>query len=575
MGYNRSATESDFKQPADALETLLTIQQAITSRLDLNDVLLLIATAAQRLTSAQLGLLYVLENGELRIAAVSDPTRSAELVGYRIPVAGSAAGLSIQAKQLIIIDNVESDPRVYREAADRFGLRCYIAIPLIAGDRPIGVIAVADGSAQILGPESQRTLSMLATGAVIGLENARLYRQEQERRLEAERRHEVAEGLHNILASLNSNRSLDEILDYIASQASSRLLGCQAVAIFRFQAEANVLIIQAAQGLPVEFTTAAKFPPGHAAIGKTVVTRQPVVVADAVAALADEGSLKLTPSEQAVVAQLTTFFRAWLGVPLLVKGEVYGGILLYYHDPRTFSEEEINLAITFSDQVALAIENARLRVQAEQAAVMAERNRLARELHDAVTQTLFSASLIADVLPRLWQRNQAEGHRQLAELRQLTRGALAEMRTLLFELRPTAFIEAKLGELLKHLIEATIARVRIPISLTVQGDCSLPPEVQVALYRITQEGLNNITKHACCDQAEVRLRCQTGRVELTITDDGCGFDPASVSAVHLGLGIMAERAAAINATLQLKSEPDGGTRIELVWLDSSGRNDDE
>ncbi len=206
---------------------------------------------------------------------------------------------------------------------------------------------------------------------------------------------------------------------------------------------------------------------------------------------------------------------------------------------------------------------------------MAERNRLARELHDAVTQTLFSASLIADVLPRLWQRNQEEGQRQLAELRQLTRGALAEMRTLLFELRPAAFAEAKLGELLKHLIEATMGQMPIPITLTVEGDCSLPSAVQVALYRITQEALNNMVKHACCSRAEVNLRCLAEQVELTISDDGCGFDPDSVSAVHLGLGIMAERAAAINASLQLKSEPDGGTRIEVVWLDTPGRNCDE
>jgi two-component system nitrate/nitrite sensor histidine kinase NarX len=302
---------------------------------------------------------------------------------------------------------------------------------------------------------------------------------------------------------------------------------------------------------------------------------QPVAIPDVAAVLSGQIDLALTPSEWAWVTRLAAYYQAWLAVPLVIKGNLYGAILLYYHQARTFSEEEISLVLAFSDQVALAIENARLRVQAEQAAVMAERNRLARELHDSVTQTLFSASLIAEVLPRLWERHEAEGRRRLDELRQLTRGALAEMRTLLFELRPLALQKAKLGELLKHLTEAIIGRARIPITLTVEGDRTLPAEVQVALYRITQEALNNVAKHAGSSQAEVSLRFQPKQVELAICDDGCGFDPRCISSEHLGLGIMYERAAAINATMKLTSSPGRGARIEVVWLDPQARSNHE
>ena len=565
------------KRYNDELETLLTIQQAITSRLDLSDVLQLIAEEAQRLTSAQLGILYVLEGDELCIAAISGYGSSDELIGYRVPVAQSVAGLSIKTSQSIMIADVYSDPRVYREAIDRFGMGCYMAVPLISGARPIGVIAVANQETRTLGPDNLRVLGMLAPSAVIGLENARLYHEQQMRRLEAEGRHQMAEGLRVMLAILNSNRSLDEILDYIVTQVSSRLLDCQAMAIFRWQAEDESLTIQAAHGLPADLAAAAHFLPRHGAVGQAVLMGRPLAITNAAAILSGEVGLELTPAEQALVTDLAGHYQAWLAVPLVVKDNTYGAILLFYRQARTFSEEEIGLALVFTDQVALAIENAWLRVQAEQAAVMAERNRLARELHDSVSQTLFSANLIAEVLPRLWDRHEAEGRHRLNELGQLTRGALAEMRTLLFELRPLALQKARLGELLKHLTEAVFGRARIPITLTVEGgDRTLPAEVQLALYRISQEALNNVAKHAGSSQAEVSLRYYPEQVELIISDDGCGFDPSCVSPEHLGLGIMYERAAAIQAMMKLTSSPGHGTRIEVVWADpaAKGANND-
>ena len=175
-------------------------------------------------------------------------------------------------------------------------------------------------------------------------------------------------------------------------------------------------------------------------------------------------------------------------------------------------------------------------------AVAADRTRLARDLHDAVTQTLFSASLLAEVIPQLWDINPTEARKRLAELRELTRGALAEMRTLLLELRPSALTDAALPDLLRQLSEAIIGRARLPIQVSVDGDCCLPPEVQVAFYRIAQEALNNVVKYARATQVGVNLRLQPGSVRLSVMDDGVGFDPAAVLPNHLGLRIMRERA---------------------------------
>jgi len=214
--------------------------------------------------------------------------------------------------------------------------------------------------------------------------------------------------------------------------------------------------------------------------------------------------------------------------------------------------EELNLA------------NERLREKAAQDAVTAERTRLARDLHDAVTQTLFSTTLIADVLPQIWEMNPAEGHRRLEEVRQLTRGALAEMRTLLVELRPNALVEVPLPTLLRQLTEAMIGRSRINIQLSTEGEHKLPADVQVGLYRLAQEALNNVVKHAKASQAVVFLRMGE-TVRMTIADDGVGFDPSTITADHLGIKIMRERAEAMDAKLSIYSEPGEGTQISVVW----------
>jgi signal transduction histidine kinase len=251
-------------------------------------------------------------------------------------------------------------------------------------------------------------------------------------------------------------------------------------------------------------------------------------------------------------------------VPLVVGDEVYGSIVFYFSEPQTFTDEDIQLGVSWGDQAALAIENASLRAKVEETAAAAERSRLARDLHDAVTQTLFSASLIAEVLPRLWERNPAEGQRRLAEIRELTRGALAEMRTLLLELRPSALVEADLGDLLRQLAESITGRARIPVTVRIEGSCQEAAEIKVALYRIAQEALNNAAKHSEANQIEITLRCASNMVELIVGDDGRGFDVMSIPPDHLGLGIMQERAEAIGATLKIDSVIGRGTEIIAI-----------
>jgi two-component system nitrate/nitrite sensor histidine kinase NarX len=266
--------------------------------------------------------------------------------------------------------------------------------------------------------------------------------------------------------------------------------------------------------------------------------------------------------------------QAWMWVPLAVKGRVIGGMAIAHAEPDTFTTHQANLALTMANQAAITMVNAQLYEQAQTLAALEERQRLAQNLHDAVNQSLFSAGLIAEVLPRLWERNPDEGRRSLEDLRRLTRGAMAEMRGLLAELRPLVLTDTELDELLRQLGDALTGRTNIPVAVTVVGQGALqeqgtlPAAVQVAFYRLCQEAFNNIAKHARASQVAIHLQYEAATVELHIHDDGRGFDPEQIPSGHYGLSMMRERAEAVGAQLIVTSRPGHGTEIAIRWTES-------
>jgi signal transduction histidine kinase len=260
-----------------------------------------------------------------------------------------------------------------------------------------------------------------------------------------------------------------------------------------------------------------------------------------------------------------------LQVPIQIDGEVFGVFGVNFCHERTFTGAEERLLVALAERAADAIANAQKYEQAQYAATLEERQRLARELHDAVTQTLFAAGLNAEALPGIWAADSEKGHQWLQELRRLIWGALAETRMVLVELRPAALTEMDLQELLQQLAHAASARVpSLETVVTVDGEHRITPEVQVGLYRITQEALNNIVKHADARHAEVRLVRRPDGAELSVSDDGRGFDPRSIPAGHLGIGIMRERAEAIGGLLTIDSVPGGGTCLRVVCEQAQG-----
>jgi PAS domain S-box-containing protein len=198
------------------------------------------------------------------------------------------------------------------------------------------------------------------------------------------------------------------------------------------------------------------------------------------------------------------------------------------------------------------------------AAAQEERSRLARDLHDSVTQALFAASLKAEALTTAGDVA-PETAKVLDDVRRLTGGALAQMRTMLLELRGEALEKIPIRQLLRNVVEATESRTQTRVELSIEGDETLPPLVHVAVYRIAQEALNNVARHARAGHAAVELEAGASLVRLSVSDDGRGFAPGPQGPAHLGLRSMLERAAEAGADLRVESAPGRGTSIIVEW----------
>lgn len=259
--------------------------------------------------------------------------------------------------------------------------------------------------------------------------------------------------------------------------------------------------------------------------------------------------------------------RAWMGLPLKFRENVLGVMRVDHHEPGYFTDERVRLLNAVCSQTALALQHAQLLAREREVAVAAERNRIARELHDAVSQTLFAAQLLAGTLAQAAARLTGAEAQSIAEqsatVQQLNQGALAEMRLLLYELRPESLEQVPLPELLAKAVEALACRGGTVFETRIDPQDPLSPAVRLQVWRIAQEALSNLGRHSKATQAVVEWTAGPEAMELRIADDGCGFDPATPVPGHFGLDNMRSRAAEIGAGLELCSAAGEGTEWRL------------
>lgn len=294
--------------------------------------------------------------------------------------------------------------------------------------------------------------------------------------------------------------------------------------------------------------------------------REPIIENNARQSLLSWLWLKVTDDSRTSALYRTT--RAWMGVPLKFHDHVLGVLRVDHQQPGYFNPERARLLTAVCSQTALAMRHAQLLGKEREMAVIAERNRIARDLHDAVSQTLFASNVVAGTLARAAGRDASPANagvlRQAHTLERLNRGALAEMRMLMYELRPDALAQTPLSELLQLAIEALVCRGDIHIETSLAKDDTLPVETRLQLYRIAQEALSNIGKHSAATHAVVQWQFESGKALLRIADDGRGFDPQRPRPGHFGLGNMAARAREIGASHTLTSAPGEGTELRIT-----------
>ena len=420
-----------------------------------------------------------------------------------------------------------------------------------------GLIMASDKMQGEFNDEDLAQLSQLASLAFLGLENIHSRSEAEERSQELDARNRELILLNQLGDELTAQVEIPDIA-MKTLQAIGELIEAEGSSLWLWDEEQpNVLFCQDAVGLGAdELLRRLRIRSGESIVGWAAQHGESAMVEDT----SKDPRFSVFES-----ASPDLKVKSILAAPLRAGEKVIGVIEVINKREIAFRDSDRAVLETLAASISIAIENAKLREQAEKEAVQAERNRLAGELHDAVSQTLFSANVLAESLPRLLEKKPERVRRGLDQLQLLTRSALGEMRTLLLELRPTAIVESYLDDLIRHLTSAFTNRTDVEVEVEINDHFRLPPEVQIAYYRIAQETLNNVYKHAQANRVKVGLENQTQWVILSICDDGGGFDQMKISHEHLGLRIMRERAAEVGVHLEITSQVDQGTCVEIVW----------
>lgn len=428
-----------------------------------------------------------------------------------------------------------------------------VCIPMLVGGRPVGVLK---GFLQhTLRPDADLLdfLDAIGDQAAVAVENASLVAEATE----ASRRQEalVQAGL-TIAVELSLPSVLSKIVESACDVADATY---GALGVLDTDGGLDDFITH---GVTEEQRAAiGRLPVGRGLLGALIKEARPVRLRR----LQDDPRSEGFPPNHPPMS-------SFLGVPVTVRGRVYGN--LYLAEKRgapEFSEADERAVVTLAAHAGVAIENARLFAEAEERLALEERTRLARELHDSVSQALFAMTLetgaAQQVLGRAGANPQLLGHR-LARLRELTEGALAEMRALIFALRPEAIQEEGLVAAIDKHAKGVAAREDLNIALEAPEDrLPLPPEIDEQLYRLTQEALSNVAKHSEATQVWIRIdfaETEPQQLVLEVEDNGVGFDPLISRPGHLGLLSMTQRAEALSGRLDVDSSPGSRTVIRAV-----------
>ncbi|MBI3965419.1 MAG: GAF domain-containing protein, partial [Chloroflexi bacterium] len=553
------------------LHTLTRLNQLVSSSLEIDEVLREIAKAAAYLMDATVATFWLVdETGErMHVRAFSDEVLGLDFVPRTIRFDERAGAWIGALREPLHVPNVfaSSTTLGHRDWWWVHGLTSFYAIPIVDEDQLVAVLALSGQTPFNFSADHQELLEAFVAQTALALRNARLYsdlsvaKESLEAELTERRRIEAAlaersrrlEAVRSVTQEITRELDLTKLLSLIV-QRSAELIGVKTGAVYIWDDEAACFAVRAIWGA-AGWVKDHRPGMGVGITGRVGQNRQGMIVNDYASA---EGA------DPAVLDR--TGFTALLSEPLLYRDRVVGVITLSNRDAldRSFTEEDRELLSLFADQAAVSIENARLFGEAQGKAALEERQRLARELHDSVSQALYGIALGARTARTMLDRDPVRSVDAIDYVLSLADAGLTEMRALIFELRPESLETEGLVAALHKQAASVRARHGITVAAELGEEPAAPFPVKEALYRIAQEALHNTVKHARARNVALRLERNESGLRLVVADDGQGFDPHGSFPGHLGLESMRERATRLGGSVDLHSTPGEGTRITTV-----------
>jgi signal transduction histidine kinase len=439
-------------------------------------------------------------------------------------------------------------------------------VPVIANETVVGLIGVATLYAdQDLTPGMRTRIEQFSSYAGIAWTNAQQYQAVLQREADLERRiaarTDELETLLNIANNLSSTFSLDELLSKFIAQLS-HVVPFESSAIFVRQDDENMRVLFY-QGPPSPIIKVGSiWQVSHHF--KLVVEQQRAVVIPNTRADSPSARIWMDQIKSQLNGNSSEHIVTWMGVPIIAHNRVIGLLTLDRSIPNAYTATQADLATAVAQQAGLAIENVRLHMNSVQAAAAAERNRLSRDLHDSVSQAVYSMTLGVRTMEQLAKLDTSRVLEPLPHIVAMAEAALTEMRSLIYELRPELLETEGLLAALRRQLQSLRTRHSILFDdLMANTEPAVGLEVKEALYRLTVEALHNIVKHARASIVRITLREVAGKLYFEIVDDGIGFDVDTVPSNHFGLKSMRERIMHVRGQIRISSAIGKGTRISI------------
>ncbi len=545
--------------PAPSYRLLTQVSAALSTSLDLDRTLKEILERMNALVAFDAATIFLLDDArrELHVkAALGVPVALKEVKSFQ--VGEGVVGWVVRHGATALIQDSSKDAR-YKVTGPERRAKTVLAAPLRAQDNLLGALVLVRGAKEPFGPEHQRLVEAIASQAAVAIDHARLFETERASRRRAEALLATAQAGSEAVTTT-------ELLQRAVKQVA-----------FAMRATAAAIILPDEEGEIIEAAFDAADPP---AFGLELLRSQPVTALPLMAAL-QEAARPLLVQRTARPPLFDDAFwshseaQALAAVPVRWQGRMIATLVVGFADPDRLTPGEVELLDEIGRQVALGMERLRLqaRVQDQQneMVVVAERNRIARDMHDGLVQYVYALGLQLEHARDLVVEQPGAVAPVLTSSIQQTNHVLSEMRTFIYQLRPIIMKEKEIGQWVLDLCRQFQEATGIPVEAEVgaPAEDALSPAISIALFRIIQETLANIYKHAEATRATVLLDFGTSGARLVIEDDGHGFDvdarPARAIQQGHGLANIEERVRELGGTLALESAPDAGTRLEAVF----------